>query len=33
MQDTRAGVSPFAEIPGYVYKGAELVADGQEGYR
>jgi len=23
----------FAEIPGYVYKGAELVADGQEGYR
>merc|ERR1711979_155303 len=22
----------FAEIPGYVYKGAELTADGQEGY-
>merc|ERR1712050_41238 len=22
----------FAEIPGYVYKGAELTADGQDGY-
>merc|ERR1712039_348718 len=22
----------FAEIPGYVYKGADLVADGQDGY-
>merc|ERR1719226_91533 len=23
----------FAEIPGYVYKGAELVSDPQDGYR